>query len=111
MPDEMEDKIEVKMREQGYLRFSVACKLLGKTLDYLHHQRKAGKIECTRVGHPWYVKVDSLALFLGPVASRALGLQYPFGGQPPQSIPRAKPVIPPIEPGVSQEAIDAVSGK
>lgn len=75
--------LDLQMEKKGYVRLSVATVQLKKNdASFLRKLIERERVLGERVGSYWYVSLESLALYLGPTASKAYALPYP-DKQPP----------------------------
>jgi predicted site-specific integrase-resolvase len=67
-------KLASKMKDDGWLLISEAAELVGIGIPTMYRWCQAGNVKTVTVGACRYIEVKSLVTFLGPDASKALGI-------------------------------------
>ncbi len=62
------------MKKAGYIPASEAAKAAGVAVQTIYKWIEGGKVVGAKSADHWYVKADSLAEYIGPIAAEAAGL-------------------------------------
>jgi hypothetical protein len=70
----MSETLNTTMEKRGLVSVAVAAERSGYTAQHLGRLLRSGEVQGERVVRRWFVSLASLAKYLGPEASKALGL-------------------------------------
>ena len=65
---------EKRLFEQGYVTVAYTAELLSVHIATVHRYIQSEKVKATQIGNKYYIKLDSIVEYLGPEASKLLGL-------------------------------------